>query len=77
MKEKDKKVTFKHQFIFAICLACFGCILLAVSFVVPPLGVIEASVLAAVGEIFTFSGSVLGIDANYKLKTLKYREKEE
>lgn len=74
---KDKKVTFRHQFIFAICLACFGCILLAVSFIVPPLGIIEASVLAASGEIFTFSGSVLGIDANYKLKSLKYREDED
>lgn len=74
---KDKKVTFRHQFIFAICLACFGCILLAASFIVPPLGMIEASVLAASGEIFTFSGSVLGIDANYKLKSLKYREDED
>lgn len=37
--------------IFSLC----AIILIAASFVVPPLGVIDGSVLAAVGEIFAFA----------------------
>lgn len=38
-----------------------GCVLLAVSLVLPPPGVIDHSVLVAFGEICTFSGTLLGI----------------
>lgn len=54
-------------------LASIAIILLIASFIVPPTGVIDGSVLAAVGEIFAFAslGSVLkamdkGIDAKVK-----------
>lgn len=58
----------KLQLALAIILALSGLILIAVSFYVPPMGVIDSSVLAAVGEVFTFSGSLVGIDAHYSYK---------
>lgn len=58
----------KLQLGLAIVLALAGIVLMAVSFYVPPMGVIDASVLAATGEVFTFSGSLVGIDAHYSYK---------
>lgn len=58
----------KLQLALAIILALAGLVLMAVSFYVPPMGVIDASVLAATGEVFTFSGSLVGIDAHYSYK---------
>ena len=57
-------------------LAISGLVLLFLSFFVPPTGIIHSSVLAAVGEVFTFSGALIGIDYSYKLKftRLKYEE---
>jgi len=60
----------KHtiQMWLAFALAVFGVLLIVLSFFVPPMGVIHTSVLAAIGEVFTFSGSIMGIDYNYKYK---------
>lgn len=54
------------QLITATVLVIFGIALLTVSFFVPPQGVIDNSVLVAGGEVFTFSGALLGIDYKYK-----------
>lgn len=59
----------------AVCLCVFGCCLLIAGFIVNPLGVISQSVLIAVGEIFTFSGTILGINYAYQSK-VKYLELE-
>ena len=70
----------KHnvQLILGVILAIFGIILIILSFFVPPMGIIHSSVLAAVGEIFTFSGALLGIDYTYRLKLYKLnKDKEE
>lgn len=70
----------KHnvQLILGVILAIFGVILIILSFFVPPMGVIHSSVLAAVGEIFTFAGALLGIDYTYRLKLYKLnKDKEE
>ena len=50
----------------AAILTIVGCGLLIAGFLVPPLGVIDGSVLIAFGETSTFVGAVLGIDYNYK-----------
>lgn len=62
--------TKKHtiQMWLAFALAVFGVMLIVLSFFVPPIGIIHTSVLAAIGEVFTFSGSIMGIDYNYKYK---------
>ena len=56
------------QLYLAMVLAVSGLALLTASFITPPTGEIHASVLAAVGEVFTFSGSLLGIDYHYRSK---------
>ena len=63
-----KKQKMNVQLWLGFILAIFGMILICVSFIVPPLGIIDASVLAAIGEIFTFSGALIGIDYHYKEK---------
>lgn len=65
MKNKTKT---NIQLILGFALAIFGMVLLVVSFFVPPMGIIDASVLSAIGEVFTFSGALIGIDYNYKYK---------
>lgn len=59
------------QLILGFILAIFGMIMLVASFFVPPMGIIDASVLAAIGEVFTFSGCLLGVDYTYKFKMYK------
>ena len=56
------------QLILGFILAIFGMALLILSFFVPPMGIIDASVLAAIGEVFTFSGALIGIDYHYKAR---------
>ena len=34
----------------------------------PPLGVIDSSVLVAYGEVCTFAGALFGVDYNYRYK---------
>lgn len=70
---------FSVQIWVAVAMAATGIILLFASFIVPPTGVIDPSVIACLAEVLTFSGSCLGIDGNYKLKNrrleLEYDEK--
>ena len=54
------------QLITAIGLCLFGLALMIVSFLIPPTGVIDSSVLVATGEVFTFSGALMGIDYKYR-----------
>lgn len=60
------------QLWLGVCLVIMGVLLLWCSFFVDPLGVIDASVLAAVGEVFTFAGALIGIDYTYKYKVIRY-----
>lgn len=59
------------QLWLGVCLVVVGVLLLWTSFFVHPLGIIDASVLAAVGEVFTFAGALIGIDYTYKFKMIK------
>lgn len=58
------------QLILASALVFFGCGLLVAGISIPPVGVIDSSVLVAFGEILTFAGSLVGIDYHYR-----YRQK--
>lgn len=62
MKKKNAGI----QLLLATLLVLFGVALITVSFVVPPTGVIDPTVLTAFGEILTFAGALIGIDAKYK-----------
>lgn len=80
MKQRIKELTENQKMTIQLWLGAvltiFGIILLMVSFYVPPLGVIDASVLAAVGEVFTFSGALIGIDYTYKYKRFKIEDEQ-
>lgn len=63
------KTAVKHNWIFWICLLT-SIFLIVASFFVPPLSVVDGSVLASVGELFAFAalGNIVaaiekGIDA--------------
>ena len=45
--------------------------MLVAGFIVPPLGIIDNSVLVAYGEVMTFSGGLIGIGYTYKYKIFK------
>ena len=66
MKISKRKLTI--QLLCAVSMIIIGCTLLIAGFVVPPLGVIDGSVLIAFGEILTFVGALFGIDYHYKSK---------
>lgn len=70
---KDKLV---FQLIVSALLIIVGCSLLIAGFCVPPLGVIDHSVLIAFGEILTFVGAIFGIDYSYKYKVFRQNGKE-
>ena len=59
------------QLIVACLLVVLGAGLLIAGFIVPPVGIIDSSVLIAFGEIATFAGSLFGIDYHYKYKSTK------
>lgn len=56
------------QLIAATAMCIFGCALLTAAFILPPVGIIDSSVLVAFGEILTFVGSLIGIDYHYKYR---------
>ena len=60
------------QLWLGVFLAVMGCILLWVGLFLPPNRKINTSVLTAMGEVFTFSGALIGIDYSYKYKSIKY-----
>ena len=66
---QKQKMTF--EFLFGIICALIGIGLLWTSLFIPPVGIIDASVLAAVGEVLTFSGALVGIDYSYRFKHFK------
>ena len=68
MKNDKQQAKQRLQLITAVGLCVFGMLLLAASFIVPPTGVIDPSVLAALAEILTFSGALIGIDYRYQSK---------
>lgn len=80
MKQKIKELTENQkmtiQLLLGTFMALFGVALLIASFVVPPLGIIDSSILAALGEVLTFSGSLIGIDYTYKYKRLKFEDEQ-
>lgn len=65
------------QLWLGVFLAVVGVALLWAGFFAPPLAQIHPSILTALGEIFTFSGALIGVDYHYKFKTIKYLCKDD
>ena len=68
LSQKEKMTL---EFLFGFICALIGIGLLWASLFIPPVGIIDASVLAAVGEVLTFSGALVGIDYSYRFKHFK------
>ena len=66
---KDTKLN--QRLLVVVLLTIIGSGLLIAGFIVPPLGMIDGSVLVAFGETSTFVAAVLGVDYNYKYKEYK------
>lgn len=62
------KINNTQQFIIACILLLFGMGMLIAGFIVPPIGVIDNSLLVAWGETLTFIGAIIGIDYSYRSK---------
>lgn len=73
----DRNTKLNLQLLAAILLIVIGCILLCAGFIVPPLGVIDNSILVAFGETCTFAGALFGVDYNYRYKILSHTKKIE
>ena len=54
------------QLLIATAMCVFGCTLLVAGVALPPVGVIDSSLLVAYGETLTFAGSLIGIDYHYR-----------
>lgn len=62
------KKRLKYQYVISTILVIIGCGLLIAGFCVPPVGIIDNSVLIAYGETLTFVGALMGVDYSYKAK---------
>ena len=67
----------RFQLVVSAVLIIVGCGLLIAGFCVPPLGIIDNSVLIAFGEILTFVGAIFGIDYSYKSKINNNKENKD
>lgn len=67
----SEQIKLNSRLMIATILTIVGCGLLIAGFIVPPLGIIDGSVLIAFGETSTFVGAILGIDYNYKYQIYK------
>lgn len=68
----SKKEKMTIQLWLGVFLAVTGVALLWAGLFIHPVGIIHPSVLTGIGEVFTFSGALIGIDYTYKFKTIKY-----
>jgi len=66
---KLRHVKLKWMIICAVLLVILGCALILMGMFLPPMGEIHPSVLTALGEVFTFSGSLWGLNTHYRIKT--------
>lgn len=68
-EKRLKHVKLKWMIICAVVLVMIGCALILMGMFLPPIGEIHPSVLTALGEVFTFSGSLWGLNTHYRIKT--------
>lgn len=69
-----KQEELNFRLIIAVILTIIGSGLLIAGFIVPPLGIIDSSILVAFGETSTFIAALLGIDYHYEYKMYRIKE---
>jgi hypothetical protein len=60
----------------SVVVILLGCGLIIAGFIVPPVGVIDNSVLIAFGEVCSFVGALLGIDYTYRYKLYVHKSSQ-
>lgn len=60
------------SFYWAVGLSVVGCFLLVAALFMPPVAVIDPTVISAAGLLFTFSGAIVGINGNMNNKLMRY-----
>lgn len=60
----------------SVVVILLGCGLIIAGFIVPPVGVIDNSVLIAFGEVCSFVGALLGIDYTYRYKLYVHKSNQ-
>lgn len=68
---------FLTKYHLSIIVLFIGIALIIASFIVPPVGIIDNSVIAAVGEIFSFTAVICGLSKWGEISKVKYSNKEE
>lgn len=56
------------QFLLGALVTLAGLVLLGMGCFLPPVGVIDSSILVAFGETSTFAGALIGVDYHYRYK---------
>lgn len=64
----DREEEEAIQYIVAIAMIIFGMILCMMGFWVSPIGVIDTTVLGALGQILLLVGAIFHININYRSK---------
>lgn len=65
------------KYTLSVITLFIGIIFCIASFIVPPLGIIDNSVLMAIGELFSFTAAITGIETYGKHIIMKYKKDEE
>lgn len=68
---KESRITI--QLIVGIILVVAGLVLIFSGLWLPPIGIIDPSVLVAYGEVSTFAGALIGVDYKYQYQTWRDR----
>lgn len=68
MNKIPKNIRMTAQFILGVVVILAGLTMLFMGIWMPPLGIIDSSLLVAFGEAATFSGALIGVDYNYKYR---------
>lgn len=73
MAKKRNKENVKDdiKFIMSLILLILGVVIVFISLYIPPIGVIDSSVLTLIGENFVFVGAVWGIGQYSKVQMKK------
>lgn len=75
MERKGDNIKEDIKFAASVLLLLLGVVIVFISLYIPPVGVIDASVLTLIGENFCFVGAVWGIGQYTKVQLKKLDNK--
>lgn len=75
--EEKSIFTIRQRRTIIITTLAVSILLVIAGFIVPPPGVIDSSVLTAIGEVSGFTALITGFETNFGFKTFKDKGKDE